>query len=382
MKDEELQALRAEMDRADSEILDLYLKRMAIVEKLADWKRRNHESLPLRERERQTLVRIWEKAGSKFGPSAKALFSTIFELARTVDAETEVADCPVAKNIEQALAEEPGEFPKHAKVACSGIPGAYAQIAADRIFSLANIMYFNNFAGVFQAVERGLCDYGVLPIENSTTGTVDAVCDLMKNYNFHIVRSTRLHVTHTLLAKRGATLEGLKEVVSHEQGLKQCANFLNARPNLRLSVCPSTALAAKTVSESPRTDIAAIASPECAEIYDLQPLAKRIQNSDFNYTRFICISKKMKIFPGANRISVMTSLPHRSGSLYHLLARFAALDLNLTKLESRPVPGSEFEYTFYFDFEASVRTPEVRRLLSDLAAASKDFVFLGNYAEF
>ena len=146
-------------------------------------------------------------------------------------------------------------------------------------------------------------------------------------------------------------------------------------------MCENTAAAARLVAESDRRDIAAISSPHCAGLYGLSVLNDRVQNSENNYTRFICISKELEIYPGANRISLMLSTAHRPGSLYELLSKFAALGVNLTKLESRPLPGSDFEFVFYFDMEASVLSPDVRKMLASLAASPELFVFLGNYQE-
>ncbi|NLA81069.1 MAG: bifunctional chorismate mutase/prephenate dehydratase, partial [Chloroflexi bacterium] len=262
-----------------------------------------------------------------------------------------------------------------------GIEGAYAQIAAEKIFKVADIMFFKNFAGVFQAVASGLCEYAVLPLENSTAGTVDEVYDLVRDYKFHFVRSCRLQVVHSLLAPAGTDLSSIREVFSHQHGLKQCSRFWASRPEVKLTICESTSHAAEQVARSGRKDVAAIASRECAGIYGLRVIPCAMQDSDFNYTRFICISKNPHIYPGANKISLMAYLPHKPGSLFRLISKFAAQELNLTKLESRPVPGREFEYMFYFDFDGSVRTPAVLNLLGELEADTDTFFFLGNYTE-
>ena len=233
---------------------------------------------------------------------------------------------------------------------------------------------------MFQAVEKGLCRYGVLPIENSSAGSVTEVYDLMKGRDFSIVRGTRLHIEHALLT-RGAKLGQIREVISHEQAVRQCAPFLKAHPEIRVTLCANTAVAAQTVANSGRDDLAAIASPACAEIYGLTALPDSIQASDNNHTRFIVISKKPEIYPGANRISLMLTLPHVAGSLYRMIARFSALEMNLLKIESRPIPGRDFEFMFYFDVEASCANPEVLSLLAELESTVSQFAFLGNYAE-
>ncbi len=242
-------------------------------------------------------------------------------------------------------------------------------------------MYFNSFEGVFNAVEKGLCQYGILPIENSSYGSVGTVYDLMRNYNFHIVKSIRLRINHSLLAKPGTKLKDVKEIFSHEQAIGQCGEFLKTLKDVKITICENTARAAKMVAESERDDVAAICSRDCMELYGLESLNNNIQVSDNNYTRFICISKNLEIYPGANKISLMLTLPHRPSSLYHMIAKFAALGVNLTKLESRPVPGSDFEFMFYFDMEASVYSPELVNLLGQLENQPELFVFLGSYSE-
>ena len=196
------------------------------------------------------------------------------------------------------------------------------------------------------------------------------------------MRSLKLHIRHSLVARPGATLDGIREIISHEQALGQCSEFLKAHPEIKAIPVENTAIAAKQVAESGRSDIAAISSIRCAELYNLSVLSDHVQNNENNYTRFICISKELELYPGANRISIMLSLSHRPGALYGIIAKFAALGLNLTKLESRPIPGSDFEFLFYFDLESSVDNPETLSILNELAAApSERFAFLGNYSE-
>jgi len=169
--------------------------------------------------------------------------------------------------------------------------------------------------------------------------------------------------------------------VSHEQAIGQCSEFLREHKDIKITVCENTAMAAQMVANSDRTDLAAISSKNCADLYGLTVLNSSIQNSEINYTRFICISKELEIYPGADKISLMLTLPHCPGSLYTTIAKFAALGLNLTKLESRPIPGKDFEFMFYFDFEASIYSEEVIRLLCDLEAGPDQFEFLGSYSE-
>ncbi|MBP5193723.1 MAG: prephenate dehydratase, partial [Clostridia bacterium] len=238
-----------------------------------------------------------------------------------------------------------------------------------------------DWKGVFNAIEKGMTRYGILPIENSSAGSVNGVYDLILQNKFYIVRTRRMHIRHSLLAKKGTSLQNVREIFSHEQALSQCGEFLKKFPNAKATVVENTAIAARMVAESERTDVAAISSPECAEIYGLSSLASNIQNVDNNFTRFICISKKAEVYPASDRISLVMRLPHVTGSLNKILSKFSSMGLNLTKIESRPIATSEFEFAFYFDFEGDVRKKEVLNLLSDLSSSVDSFAFLGCYKE-
>ena len=260
--------------------------------------------------------------------------------------------------------------------------GAYSGIAADKLFELADVTYFKNFDGVFGAVEKGFCKYGVLPIENSSAGSVNQVYDLMKEHKFYIVKSVRLSVTHNLVVNKDTKKEDVKEIYSHEQALSQCKKYLEQFKNATIIACPNTAVAARMVKESGKKDIAAISSRECAELYGLKLLETNVQDSDNNYTRFILIAKDLEFYKGADKISIMTTLPQNSpGSLNKLLSKFSNLGINLTKLESRPIVGSSFEFMFYFDFNCDIKDKSVQNLLCELDNSTEQFTFLGAYGE-
>ena len=309
----------------------------------------------------------------------RVLFTTMFNLSHSYrnmeyGTRTELAD-----QIHKALETTPNEFPKSPMVACQGIEGAYSQIATDKIFRHANIMYFRTFDGVFQAVESGLCKFGILPIENSSFGSVTQVYDLMVGHKFHIVRDYKLRISHKLLANHGARFEDIREVYSHNQAIGQCSKFLKEHPDIKVNIVENTAVAAKSVADSGRKDVAAISSADCQQLYGLEAIRDDIQNTDNNYTRFICITKELMIFPGASKTSVMLALGHTPGALADTLAKFSSLGLNLTKIESRPIPGKDFEFMFYLDFEASAYSEEVISLLCELDAEPTEFAYLGTY---
>jgi chorismate mutase/prephenate dehydratase len=273
------------------------------------------------------------------------------------------------------------KFPATAIVACQGVEGAYSQIAANAVFEHPQIMYMRTFDGVFRSVSSGLCQYGILPIENSNAGSVTDVYDLMREHNFFIVRSIRLPIFHALLTKKKISADKIKEIFTHEHAVKQCSKFLEQNSHININLCANTAAAARFVAESDCSDIAAIASENCAELYDLVVSAKNIQNYKNNYTRFICISKECEIYDNADKISLMLTLEHRVGSLYEVIKDFAEMGLNLTKLESRPLADTDFEFMFYFDIQASIENEAVNNFFVRLSKTARYFLFLGNYSE-
>ena len=377
----ELNELREQINQIDDEMARLFAKRMDTVLQVAQSKKESGKPVLDRSRERQVLARVAEQVGEPYEPYSTVLWNVLFDLSRSYQNQMLSQGSPLAQAIESACQNTPPLFPKKATVAVQGVEGAYSQQACDKLFSLPTVLYFNQFEGVFQAVQQGLCQYGILPIENSSAGSVTQVYDLMKRYQFHSVRSIKLKVDHTLLANPGVQLADIRQVVSHDQGIRQCSEWLKQHPEIQVTTMANTAAAAQFVAQSGRRDVAAISSRTCAELYGLQVIGENFQNSDHNYTRFICISKQMEIFPGANKISLMLTLPHKPGSLYSLIARFSALGLNLTKLESRPMPGKDFEFMFYFDFEASCYAPETVNMLGGLARDLESFTFLGSYSE-
>ena len=376
----DLKEIRAETDKIDNEIAELFERRLKLIESVAQVKAETNTSVLKPTREREIISRLTSEHSGMSADYLKLLFTTIFDISRSYQIVLTNRSSKTAEAITQALATTPQLFPKSAEVACQGTEGANSTFACEKLFVMPNILYFNSFDSVFHAVDKGLCRYGIFPVENSLHGSVTNVYDQMKQYQFYIVRSVKLKITHALLAKPGVKLADVKVVYSHEQALAQCSQFLKDR-NYEIQVHENTALAAKFVSESSRDDIAAIASINCSELYGLDILSDNIQNSANNYTRFICISKKLEIYPGARKISLVVTLPHRPGSLYQLMTKFSTLGINLTKLESRPIPDRDFEFMFYFDLDVSVYDDVVPKLFSLLENGTDHFVFLGCYTE-
>jgi len=379
----ELDQLRQEIDAVDKRLVEDIKERMKVAAEIAAYKREHGIPVMDSKREREVLHKIVEMAGDPMLSSYyKVLYSLLFELSRSYQNKLIGNNEEAFKDIRAAIENTPKMFPKMARVACQGVEGAYSMIACEKLFNSPNIMYLGNFEGVFSAVENGLCEYGILPIENSTAGSVRKVYDLMLSHNFYIVRSTRIKVNHCLIAKQGTELKDVKEIYSHEQAISQGSEFLKELGSgVKLTEVENTAVAAQMVAQSGRNDVAALSSYRCAELYGLKSIKSNVQDNGNNHTRFICISKKPEIYPGANKTSVMMVLSHRPGALYKMLARFYALDINVVKLESRPMPDRDFEFMFYFDIETSVYSEEFVQMISELSDGTEEFHYLGSYSE-
>ena len=377
----DIKILREEINKTDGEIVELFKKRMAIAACVAEYKK--ERSLPVLDaaRERELLEKISSLAGDELDGYARTLYRTMLDVSRAYQYTKLHQSSLCYDEIAKALEITPPIFPSRARVACQGVEGAYSQIAAEKLFELPTITYCPTFDSVFSAIERGDCKYGVLPIENSTAGSVKKVYELMLCHNFSIVRSVRLKIDHNLLAKSGRKLEDIKEIFSHEQAISQCSGFLKANPQIKVTVVANTALASKMVAESDRDDVAALSSRFCTELYGLENIMPSLQDTGNNFTRFICISKDSEVYPGADKLSLMLVTPNRPGALYHVLSCFNSLGVNMTKLESCPIPERDFESMFYFDFTVSVYSDTLKRLLCELEARGEKFRLLGAYSE-
>ena len=376
----DIQELRQQIDVIDDQLVALFGQRMDIAAQIAEYKKENNLPILVPARERAKLQDVAEKAGD-MANYTRVLYSMIFELSRSYQSKHTGELTPLYHQITKAIEETPKLFPQAPMVACQGVEGAYSQIACEKIFKSPLIVYFKNFEAVFTAIEQGMCQYGILPIENSTAGSVKKVYDLMIRHNFSIVRTFRLKVDHNLLANPGTKLSDIKEIYSHEQALNQCGDFLHSLPNVNAIPVENTAIAAQMVLQSGRKDVAALSSRSCAALYGLECLKSSVQDKGNNRTRFICISKNLEIYPGADRTSIMMILNHKPGALYKVLARLYTLGINVTKLESRPIPDREFEFMFYFDLETSIYSEEYVQLMCELDELCEEFKYLGSYRE-
>ena len=383
MTENGLEKIRLEMDKVDDVMVDTFLKRMDVAEKVAAWKRENDMPVLDKTRERKKLTKILDSVPESRKSYVNALYNTLFEVSRSEQSAENNADSEIVKRIEGAIENTPEIMQDTAFVACQGVEGAFSEIATDKLFKHANISFFPNFRSVFKAVDEGFCKYGVLPFENSNAGVVNEVYELMREFDFYIVKTVRLKISQNLIAKPGTVLEDLTDIYSHQQAIEQCSRFVEElrERGVKIHVAENTAIAAKRVAESDSKTVASIGSANAAEVYDLAFLEKSIEDNNSNYTRFACISKNLEIFPGANRTSLAVIAKNEPGALYKVLARFNTLEINLIKLESRTIPNRDFDYMFYFDIDCSVYAPEFKRLMASLDDVVEEYRYLGSYSE-
>ncbi|NBI65303.1 bifunctional chorismate mutase/prephenate dehydratase [Pseudoflavonifractor sp. 60] len=376
----ELSEIRTKIDAVDDQLLTLFLERMALSEEVASYKLQRGQPILNKQREREILAKVTQRTGDK-ERYAYHLFSTLFELSRSRQAELISSPTKVGARVKAALASNSEVFPQTGTVACQGVEGANSQVACDRLFPRGNLVYVKSFDAVVAAVESGLCKFGVLPIENSSNGSVRKVYQLLLEHDLSVVRATRLCIRHELLALPGVKLEEITEIHSHEQAIGQCSQFLGGLKDVKVVPCANTAMAAKMVAERGSRNVAAISSHPCATLYGLECINDHIQDSDNNYTRFLCVAKEPVIYAGANKISLTLAFENRPGALYEIVSKLAAMDINMTKLESCPVAGSDFEFIFFLELEASVKASGVLSMLEEMERCCAQFQFLGNYAE-
>ncbi len=376
----ELEHIRETIDEIDTQLTNLLVKRMDTVTEVAKAKKESGKAIRDHARERNIINRVTEQAGDTYAPYIKSFFKTMFDLSCNYQSQQMGYTSPLREELLQ-LIENPSarSLPNRAIVACQGTEGAYAQQACEKLFEYPSILYFSSFNDVFSAVEKGMCKYGILPLENSTAGSVTQVYDLMEQHAFHIVGACRLRIDHCLMRRKGAT-GPIRKIVSHEQALRQCSDWLEKQMGVVAEAMENTAVAAAYVVQA-GDDVAVIASSMCAELYNLDIVEENISNVQNNFTRFICIARDMQVYPNAGKVSIMFNLPHAPGALNSIISRLALAGVNLTKLESRPIPGREFEFRFFFDFEADLRDPAVVDLICELEKRTEHFVFLGAYAE-
>ena len=348
---EKLAEVRKEIDEIDRKLLPLFLKRMQCSEKVAALKREAGAPVLNAGREQEILAGVREKGGD-YGAEAEALYRSIMSISRMRQHKL-LSGGEELRVLEREASRVMPERPE--MVVCQGVEGAYSHQAALSFFGEAPISFAPTWKQVFEDVKAGRAQFGVLPVENSAAGSVTGVYDLILRYRFFIVGAEAVRVEHCLAAADRET--PVTAVVSHPQALSQCAEYLESH-GLKAVEYSNTAAAAKYVAEQKPKGVAALCSREAARQYRLSILEENVQDEKDNTTRFVIISKE-PIFPeNAEKISLCFSLPHTPGALHTVLARFALCGLNMTKIESRPIPDKAFTYDFYLDFTGNIHETE------------------------
>lgn len=370
-----LSDIRREIDSIDSKLLPLFLRRMECAKEVAQIKKEAGLPVLNAQREEEILSRISEAAREN-GDAARVLYGALMDISRALQHDLLSSGRALHKKLLLAAEQRP-PFPK--EIVCQGRSGSYSEEAAALFFPGVTPSFRESFEEVFLAVCGGGADYGIVPVENSSAGSVDEVFDLILRHRVYLAGVLELPVRHCLAAVPGKSTKEITEVYSHPQGLTQCSEKLRRR-GFKTIPCSNTAAAAELVSRE-GGNRAAICSERAAVRYGLSVLERDLQDEEGNRTRFIVISRTLFLPKGADKISLCFTLPHTTGSLYRTLARFALGGLNLTRIESRPLSGRPFEYLFYLDFNGSVREEKVQSLLCALSEELPDFAFLGNYRE-
>ena len=378
----ELEQYRREIDAIDGELVQLFLRRMEVTGNVGRYKQ--ERGIPVLDagRERQVIA---AKTALTDDPARKADVAALYESIMAISRRQQ-------RTLVQEGAEDPGfaaylaalreaRLPlEHPRVVYQGEPGAYSEEAAVGFFGPEVESVGLPWVGdVFAALDRREADYAMLPIENSSTGSIRQVYDLLGQYQYYVVGEWQVKVDHCLMALPGVGLDDIKTVYSHEQGLMQSEKFLDEHRDWRRIPTLDTAGSAKQVAETGDRTAAAICSRRAAEIYGLHILKEGVNHNDWNYTRFVVVSPKMELREGRNKISAIFRLPHQSGSLHEILTIFAVQGLNLMKLESRPIPGRSWEYLFFLEFTGDLSAPGMEGVLHELSQLSAEFRLLGNF---
>lgn len=370
----DLDETRKEIDKIDAQIMDLFLQRMACAKDVALYKQEHHLPIFVSDREQallQNRLASIDNADAETQQEAARLFQFLMDLSK--EKQMRILDD------EQEIHTNSTVFSKSDIIAYQGLQGANQEQATIAFFGKeSNRKAYPEFRDVFDAVKNSEATYGVVPIENSTAGSVFEIYDLLGSTGCYIVGEQNLSIQHALMAKANTGINDIKKVFSHPQALRQCENFLN-QYDWELIPYSNTATAAQYVSQSDDVSIAAIASPRAAECYGLQILQSNIQDRFDNVTRFVIIANHAEEYTGYGKVSIMFTLSHKSGSLYKVLQHFAQAKLNLTKIESRVIPSRSFEYRFYMDFEGNISSNSIQKTIQELKGITQEVKVLGAY---
>jgi len=382
MKELDLNELRDQINEIDSSLAQLFEKRMEIVARVAQYKIKNNIPVLNSEREAQVIKKTLENLKNKsLSKEMEEFFVDIMGISRELQSKY------INENKEKSAVDKKtwrtGTGKEVLKIGFQGIKGSFSEEALFNHFGeAANTLAFKRFEDVFIAISEGSVDYGILPIENSSTGSVNEVYDLLRKYGCYINGEIVIKVKQNLLGIKGASIDDIKEVYSHEQGFQQSAKFFQDYPNWKLIPYHNTALSAKLVSEAGDKSKAAVASDRAASMYGLDILKENLNFNSNNYTRFVIVGKNIELDECLDKISVVLTVKHTVGSLCDVLKLFSEKGLNLMKIESRPIMNKSWEYFFHIDFEGNLKDPKVNNIVEDIKIRTTYFKILGNYKKY
>lgn len=373
----DLLELRGKIDEIDEKLVELYEERMEISKQVAEYKIQNGKKVFDKVREMEKIDKVKSLTHSDFNSHGiEELFEQIMSMSRKLQY--------------QLLTEKGsgGRLPfigvdeldtKKARVVFQGAPGAYSQVAMMEYFGeQVNAFHVDTFRDAISAIDEGSADFAVLPIENSTAGMVDEIYDLLVEFESYIVAEQIIKIEHCLMAVPGTAMEDIKEVYSHPQSLMQCSRYLSTKDWQQISM-KNNAFAAMKVAKDGDKSKAAIASEYAAKVNDLEVLLKGANQSDTNSTRFIIVTNQKVFREDAKKVSICFEVPHKSGSLYHMLSHFIYNNLSMTKIESRPIEDRDWEYRFFIEFEGNLADSAVKNALRGLREEARNMRILGNY---
>lgn len=375
---ESLQELREQLDIVDNKIVELFEERMSICEKVGDYKVGTGKKVFDRVREEAKLADVASKVSTEFNKKGvQELYQQLMSMSRKLQYQKLVEAGALGRLpfIGIASLEAAG-----ARIVFPGTEGSYSQEATKKYFGdNCNSFYVRTFRDAMEAIEEGAADYAVLPIENSTAGGVNEMYDLLVEFENYIVGETIIPIHHTLSGYPGAKLTDIERVYSKGVALMQTTRFLEKHPDWQQISVANTAIAAKKIMDDKDVAQAAVCSAYAAKVHGLTILEDEINDESGNSTRFIVVTNQKVFLENAKKISICFELPHESGSLYQILSHFIYNDLNMTKIESRPVEGRSWEYRFFIDFEGNLSDAAVKNAIRGLREECRNLRILGNY---
>ncbi|MEJ8733190.1 prephenate dehydratase [Mediterraneibacter sp. ICN-202921] len=373
-----LEELRDQLDKIDDEIVQLYEKRMQVCSEVGEFKIQSGRKVFDRTREKNKLTDVASKVSGEFNKKGiQELYQQLMSMSRKLQYQQLVSAGALGR---LPFIQVDSLEKDSARVVFQGVEGAYGQAAMQKYFGKnVNSFHVRTFRDAMEAIEEGAADYAVLPIENSSAGAVNEMYDLLDEFENYIVAETVIPITNTLAGVPGASLTDIKRVYSKAEALMQTSRFLDKHADWQQISVVNTAIAAKKILEDRDKTQAAVCSAYAAKIYGLSSLIEEINNEPNNSTRFIVVTNQKIFLKEANKISICFELPHESGSLYTILSHFIYNDLNMTKIESRPMEGRNWEYRFFVDFEGNMAEPAVKNAIRGLREEARNLKILGNY---